>query len=242
MNIDYGLPYVQKFALKKVVKSPVSARHTEFTVISSMDDDISHPNQDLMKLSLEAISSANRADMSPLFNRARGGWWELNVWPGEHYKILAGIASILKPKVVIDIGTLLGGSAIILKHFAPQAFVATFDIVPWYRFEKTLLSKADFNDGFVQFIDDLSDYSQIVKHKAILESADLFFIDAAKDGLMEYKLLENFSKISLKKGAILVWDDIRLWNMLKLWRQIHYPKLDLTSFGHWTGTGIVQIR
>jgi hypothetical protein len=38
----------------------------------------------------------------------------------------------------------------------------------------------------------------------------------------------------------LVFDDIRIWNMLRIWREIVRPKLDLTSFGHWTGTGIVD--
>lgn len=35
-------------------------------------------------------------------------------------------------------------------------------------------------------------------------------------------------------------DDIRVWTMLKTWREISYPKLDLTSFGHWSGTGIIE--
>jgi len=37
-----------------------------------------------------------------------------------------------------------------------------------------------------------------------------------------------------------LFDDIRLWNMLDIWRSIDFPKLDLTSFGHWSGTGVVQ--
>lgn len=39
---------------------------------------------------------------------------------------------------------------------------------------------------------------------------------------------------------ILVFDDIRAWNMLAIWREIRMPKLDLTSFGHWSGTGLVD--
>jgi hypothetical protein len=37
-----------------------------------------------------------------------------------------------------------------------------------------------------------------------------------------------------------MFDDIRLWNMLRTWRTINRPKLDLTSFGHWSGTGLVD--
>jgi hypothetical protein len=31
-----------------------------------------------------------------------------------------------------------------------------------------------------------------------------------------------------------------LWNMLDIWYHLDKPKLDMTSFGHWSGTGLVQ--
>jgi len=65
-------------------------------------------------------------------------------------------------------------------------------------------------------------------------------VDAPKDGIFELKFLENLSTILLPPNALVVFDDIRLWNMLKIWREIKRPKLDLTSFGHWTGTGLVD--
>ena len=73
-----------------------------------------------------------------------------------------------------------------------------------------------------------------------LRSADLFFIDAAKDGVMEHHFIKNLKAIGLKPNAVVLFDDIRLWNMLDIWRSIDFPKLDLTSFGHWSGTGVVQ--
>jgi hypothetical protein len=38
-----------------------------------------------------------------------------------------------------------------------------------------------------------------------------------------------------------MFDDTRLWSMLRFWRQLPYPKMDLTSFGHWSGTGLVEL-
>jgi hypothetical protein len=29
-------------------------------------------------------------------------------------------------------------------------------------------------------------------------------------------------------------------NMIELWRNVQKPKLDLTSFGHWSGTGLID--
>ena len=37
-----------------------------------------------------------------------------------------------------------------------------------------------------------------------------------------------------------VFDDIRQWTMLAIWRAVQRPKLDLTSFGHWSGTGLID--
>jgi hypothetical protein len=37
-----------------------------------------------------------------------------------------------------------------------------------------------------------------------------------------------------------MFDDIRFWNMLRIWRNVAAPKLDITSFGHWSGTGLVD--
>jgi hypothetical protein len=37
-----------------------------------------------------------------------------------------------------------------------------------------------------------------------------------------------------------MFDDIHLWNTLGTWRRISRPKLGLTSFGHWSGTGLVD--
>jgi hypothetical protein len=46
--------------------------------------------------------------------------------------------------------------------------------------------------------------------------------------------------VQFTAGPILVLDDIRLWTMLEIWRSVSWPKLDVTSFGHWSGTGMVD--
>jgi hypothetical protein len=68
----------------------------------------------------------------------------------------------------------------------------------------------------------------------------MFFIDASKDGTTERKLLANLETIPFRKPPLLVFDDIRLMNMVPIWRGLKYPKLDVTSFGHWSGTGLVR--
>ena len=37
-----------------------------------------------------------------------------------------------------------------------------------------------------------------------------------------------------------LFDDIKMHTMLKFWRDLPLPKLDITSFGHWSGTGLAE--
>ena len=74
----------------------------------------------------------------------------------------------------------------------------------------------------------------------LLEQADIIFIDAAKDGICEPRLIENLRRVSFKTPPLVIFDDIRLRNMLRVWREISAPKLDVTSFGHRSGTGLVK--
>src|ERR1019366_4398472 len=53
----------------------------------------------------------------------------------------------------------------------------------------------------------------------------------------ERGFVRGFEQIGLANGPIVMFVDIRLWGMLSFWQEIERPKLDLTSFGHWSGTG-----
>jgi hypothetical protein len=89
-------------------------------------------------------------------------------------------------------------------------------------------------------IADLTQPRVIAEYKSLLEGADLLFIDAAKDGICESRLIQQLNLCVFAKPPIVIFDDIRLMNMVYVWRLIDRPKLDLTSFGHWSGTGLVE--
>lgn len=121
-----------------------------------------------------------------------------------------------------------------MKRTLPKgASISTFDVHPAGEW---ITDK----EGVFEFIADLSKPEIATGYAPLLKNADMIFIDAGKDGKMEYRLLENFERIGLKDGVLLVFDDIKVWNMLRFWRMIRYPKLDLTSFGQWSGTGLVH--
>jgi len=51
------------------------------------------------------------------------------------------------------------------------------------------------------------------------------------------RILGNFSKATFRAVPILLFDDIRLWNLLRIWKEICFIKMDMTSFGYLCGTG-----
>lgn len=227
--------------LQKAVPLPTNAPDKRFSGIFSAVDQPGQPTPGLMAFGLTCAADAVRLDLSSVSSRIKKGENYIDIYPGEHYRLLAAIVKNKKPMVVAELGTHLGFSALCMKSFLPEGGnIYTFDVVPWNQFEDTILKQEDFNSGLTQYTDDLTKWKNVEKHRSMLEQADIIFMDALKDGKQEYSFLENFSKLNFKKKCLFIFDDIRLWNMLDIWYKLDKPKLDMTSFGHWSGTGLVE--
>ena len=197
------------------------------------------PSDRLVDLALEATALAARTPIngfrpelpdSVLYNR----------FPGEHYRLLKGLVTLMKPESIVEIGTFTGMGAFALKQ-GGHGVLHTFDVVAWDSFNSHL-SRADFSDGrLVQHLADLADPAVFAAHLPVLDSASLIFLDGPKDGVFEARLLQHLTRLSARPGRLLVIDDIRFVNMIDNWAAIASPKLDMTSFGHWSGTGLVDL-
>lgn len=233
----------KKKSLKSLLPSPVKVEHGEYSMIFSANDKPEMLTKELFQISMKAIEHAYGVDFTNLSSQYMQAKTYANLWPGEHYRLLAGFVLALRPKMVIEIGTSTGLSSLSLKQHLPlDGKLVTFDIVSWDSYPNTLLKKEDFDAQFVQHVDDLSDELVVQKHRHLLEEAELIFIDASHDGDLEETILANLKKLQFKNRVFVLFDDIRVWTMLKFWRNLDLPKLDLTSFGHWSGTGIVQLN
>lgn len=214
----------------------------EYSVVASLDDDAAVPSERLMDISLDAIALARKVDLSWLSKRIPNPPYYPDVWPGEHYKLLAGFVLASRPKRVVEIGTAQGLGALSIKgSLPPGSELISLDLIPWTEFEQTVLLQSDFEDGRLrQVLGDLSDQKVFSSFADTLMGCDMLFVDAPKNVYFERAFLDNLSTIRLPTNAFVIFDDIRHWNMLKIWREIARPKLDLTSFGHWSGTGIID--
>jgi len=229
-------------ALRWSFPFPFPCRHAEYSILASLDDDSGRPNDRLLDISLQAIQRARQADLSWLSKRMASPPYYPEIWPGEHYKLLAGLVAAQQPRRVVEVGTAQGWSALAMQgSLPPGSELITFDIAPWTDFGNTALRASDFESGNLrQMLGDLSDKAFFSQCAELLSGCDLLFVDAPKDGVFEPAFLERLSTIELPPNALVVFDDVRLRNMLNVWREIKRPKLDLTSFGHWTGTGLVD--
>jgi hypothetical protein len=144
----------------------------------------------------------------------------------------------------VEVGTSSGMGTATLVEGTSQP-VTTFDILDYRTFNSHLLPLQFEQGRCVQVLADLQDPEQFADHADIMDRADIIFMDGPKDGHFEYnfaQLLSQNLKPQVSGGRrIMVVDDIRFVNMIEWWRAVQSPKLDATGFGHFTGTGIIDI-
>ena len=146
----------------------------------------------------------------------------------EHYKLLAYLSSIIKCEQVVDIGTFLGFSALALSY-NENIKVVTYDIFDSIPENVTSThNKANIKFMIAECIPDLDK----------LVDTDLILLDIGHDGESEVEIIKHLEKHNY--SGILILDDICLNpEMKKVWSEIKQTKVDITKYGHWSGTGLV---
>ena len=216
-------------------------RHSFHSACLSVDDDQAAQAFDDWDYVLEAVRVASKC-------RIDSDALTANSFPGDHYRLLAGLIYNLDrssgPMKIVDIGTHLGTSARAMLDFsADEDEVITFDVTEWTDYPTTYLTEKDFSSGkLVQHIEDLQEPQTFARFSKMLCDADFIMCDGPKDGVFERKFYSLLSTLDFpKKQRWLFLDDIRFPSEMVSWRIIDSPKIDLTSFGHFSGTGLVNI-
>jgi predicted O-methyltransferase YrrM len=230
------LARIKSKLIRTLLPPPVRTVNWEYSGIYYAEQS---PPSELLDLALQAAQMARTLDLHWIDSRLGPTHDFFHHWPGEHYRFLAGLMTVLQPKLVVELGTYQGLASLTLKHHVPGR-VVTFDVIPWNKIENTILRQEDFDERLEQRLKDVSQPDVAEEQAPILREADFIFVDALKDGRMEQRFIDNFRTIRLKPGTPVLFDDIRVWNMLRIWQSITEPKIDLTSLAHWSGTGLVR--
>lgn len=167
--------------------------------------------------------------------------------PGkEHYWLLASLSMQLSNKTIIELGTHTGNSAYMLSYgnrkLANNNKIITFDIIDK---PKSLIDPIHVEYRIENIFDPLTRN----KNREILLQSDIIFIDIdPHEGLLEYDMYTWLKENDYM--GIIIFDDIHLGpghmgvysgsSMIDFWNKVDPQfKIELTSVGHWSGTGLV---
>src|SRR5262245_27281405 len=114
---------------------PTNAKDKRYSALFSADGQPGKPGIDFVAQGLAFAKEALNIDLSEISSRVKQGPDYINIYPGEHYKLLASIVKQVHPKILIELGTHLGYSALCMKKYLPaDGTIYTFDIIPWNGF------------------------------------------------------------------------------------------------------------
>ena len=174
-------------------------------------------NTELDTLNTQFINQYNIQFDSRFFHLAAGR---------EHYRILMYVSSILNKEIIFDVGTNRCFSAAALS-FSMKNLIKSFDI-------KKILMINPILPRVQYIIGDATQDEQLIK-------STFAFLDTDHDGIFENIFINKLREI--KWNGILMLDDIKQKGaMTEFWNSISEEKYDLTSKGHWNGTGAVYFE
>jgi hypothetical protein len=145
----------------------------------------------------------------------------------EHYRLLIHLTSYYNNELLVDMGTNHGASALALAN-NPTNTVYSVDIVDLKSGEPSL-PNCKFELGDV--LQNQSIFENMMKSRFImLDTYHEYDFEIA----FYTKLVENSWK------GIMICDDIHLNPpMHRFWSEITHTKLDISKYGHGSGTGVV---
>jgi predicted O-methyltransferase YrrM len=152
----------------------------------------------------------------------------------EHYRLLRYLASKIDTHI-IEIGTHCGSSAVALSIDTNHEII-TYDVVDVKIKDLSEISNIRFK--LTEFMNDL-------ENKELILNSKMIFIDAPHDGIYEKKCYDWLVENNYK--GLVVWDDINLndemrnfWETYVIPENSNFKKMDVTKYGHITGTGITN--
>lgn len=158
--------------------------------------------------------------------------------PGrEHYKLLSYISNQYNNSLILDIGTYKGLSSLALSN-NKNNLVITYDINN-LDVNKQYSSVKDVNN-IVFYVENMLDNKP--KFYDIIKKSSIIMMDVdPHDGIQEPLFMDLFREAEFE--GILLLDDINLNQpMNNWWNNINIEKYDISKYGHWSGTGLVNFN
>lgn len=142
----------------------------------------------------------------------------------EHYRLLAHLSTLYSHRLILDVGTFHGASAVALSA-NPRTRVISYDIQN-HRTQAINRPNMEFR------------LKNVLEDPDCLAQASLILLDTFHDGGFERQFVRSLQEVGFR-GTLLL-DDTHLNDAMEtFWQELTMPKTDLTRVGHWSGTGAV---
>lgn len=155
----------------------------------------------------------------------------------EPYRLLYYLTNLFNDSKIIDLGTSNGASALALSANKTNQ-IYSFDIID--RCETSFLQNENSFEKAPSFQNvDFIVTQDFTKYIDLFLNSPFIYLDIAHDGIWENILLDLLTKNNYK--GIMVLDDIHAFPEMEiLWNKLTFNKVDITSYGHWSGTGLID--
>jgi len=201
------------------------------------------PSEEILAVAFGAAKEASHLDLTWVAERCptqQQRQW-VGQWPGEHYRLLSGLVRALRPSLVVEVGTFTGSGSLALvdgtrandngqKSLPTTSFPGGHPRDPseggGLRLRRARTAHRDLGQD-AYFSD----------QRTTLLSAELIFVDGPKDGRFEPIFFSRLFDLLSGSRHVVAADDIHFLNMVQTWNGLKVDKLDITSLGHWSGTG-----
>lgn len=161
-----------------------------------------------------------------------------NTPPGSlYYQWLALAVRLTKPALVVELGSGLGVSTLLmLAELSETARLVTCDVAPSLRFVPAEIMR----DPRLRFCSG-NDLNLSVFGDDLPVGIDLLFVDTEHtfdQVSAEWRIYRHLCR----QGALVILDDILIDDMPRFWDALLYPKLDLTTECHRSGFGVFRYQ
>lgn len=156
--------------------------------------------------------------------------------PGSlYYRWLALVVRLTKPTLVLELGSGLGVSALLMfSELSETARLVSCDVARKLKF----VPPAALNDPRMKFYCG-NDLDLNVFGDELPVGIDVLFVDT--DHTFDQVSAEwSIYRHLCSPGALVILDDIRMNDMPRFWESLPYPKLDLTAECHASGFGVFR--
>jgi len=152
----------------------------------------------------------------------------------EHYKLLAYLSTQIQSPKIIEIGTFIGLGTTALSYNESKN-IESYDIFNCFPADLNILTVEARLNVKCFLKDSVGELHNIVK------DADLVFIDIDHTGYTERIMIDELEKIGYK--GLVILDCIKLnEEMATFWNSITQEKFNISAYGHWSGTGLVNFE